>query len=297
MPMLAFPYYWLDTIGLSDVTFNTHYLPDSVRRAAMHVVNPATQLHFSHENAILGSGGGIWNARFHLQPDDTFAVANGDGVVVFENPHTIEEMLAFHRRQGALATLLVCPLEGVGTRIPGVWLDKYGEVANFGKTGNKDYLECLHYASIMFISKRVWDYMPEGESNILYDVFTNAMAQGEKVFGYRVDNMRWFETGNSAEYLAATRTCLEFLRDGGPLGASLRGMLERFAADYSLRSDLEKLQLIAGTSHVGVNVNLKGFNVLGANAHVGDGVSTQDCVLLPGAELSPGRSAKSEVII
>ena len=37
MPMLAFPYYWLDSVSLSDVVFNTHYLPETVRQAAMQV--------------------------------------------------------------------------------------------------------------------------------------------------------------------------------------------------------------------------------------------------------------------
>src|SRR6185312_3491165 len=69
MPMLAFPYFWLDSVGLSDAVFNTHYLPETVRHAAMHVVRPSTQLHFTHEDAILGSGGGIWNARFQLRWD------------------------------------------------------------------------------------------------------------------------------------------------------------------------------------------------------------------------------------
>ncbi len=32
IPMLGFPYYWLSTLGLSQLTLNTHYLPDSVRR-------------------------------------------------------------------------------------------------------------------------------------------------------------------------------------------------------------------------------------------------------------------------
>ena len=67
--------------------------PHSIRHAAMQVVRPSAQLHFTQENAILGSGGGIWNARFHLQWDDTFAVANGDGVVLFEEQDTIEQML------------------------------------------------------------------------------------------------------------------------------------------------------------------------------------------------------------
>jgi NDP-sugar pyrophosphorylase family protein len=295
MPMLAFPYHWLDSVGLTDVVFNTHYLPDSVRHAAMHVVKPTTNLHFTHEDAILGSGGGIWNARFHLQQGDVFAVANGDGVVVFEEADVIQRMLAFHRAQGALATLLVCPLDGVGTRIPGVWQSAQGEVTNFGKAPEKSGLECLHYASFMFISKRVWTYMPEGSSNILYDVFTSAIAQGEKVYGFRVDKMRWFETGNVADYLSATRTCLEFLRADKGFGRGLRAMLERFVPDHKAQSDLARRWLIADSARL-KNANLQGFSVIGADADATD-CALEDCVVLPQARVPAAKTYRGEVLI
>ena len=287
MPMLAFPYYWLDTVDLSAVVFNTHYLGESVRKAAMHVVKPECQTHFSHEDAILGSGGGIWNARFHLQWDGNFAVANADGVVTFKEHDAIEQMLRFHKKHDALATLLVCPLEGIGTIRPGVWMDKLGEVTNFGKAPRKDYLECYHYASYMFLSERIWNYLPEGESNILYDVLEPAIAKGEKVFGFKPEGMRWFETGNSEEYLQATKQCLEFMRDGNPLGAQLLKMLERFGPPYTQRSDLNQLRLIADSSD-SAQREWRGFNVIGAGVNFEGGVKLQDCVVLPGAHLRSG---------
>jgi len=296
MPMLAFPYFWLDTVSLSDVVFNTHYLPESVRKAAMHVVNPNTQLHFSHEDEILGSGGGIWNARFLLKGDSDFGVANADGVVTFNEMDALEQMLRFHQSKNALATLLVCPLEGVGKDKPGVWLDKYGEVVNFGKAPKKENLHCLHYASYMFLSDRIWDYFPEGESNILYDVVEPAIAQGEKVYGFESPGMRWFETGNCADYLAATRTCLEFLRDGHPHAAGLKRMLERFAPDYSQRSDLSQLRLIDDSAEIETAADFTGFNVVGREAHIGNSRLT-DCVVLPGAQVSSGTPHSSEAII
>ncbi|NJL25907.1 MAG: hypothetical protein HC902_12565 [Calothrix sp. SM1_5_4] len=162
MPMLTFPYYWLNTLELSDITFNTHYLPETIRHAAMRVVDPAIRLHFTHEETILGSGGGIWNSRFHLQGDSCFAVANGDGVIVCKEDDVLVNMLKFHQDQDALATLLVCPLDGVGTRIPGVWMTSDGEVMNFGLEARGPGMECLHYASFMLLNERIWNYLPRG---------------------------------------------------------------------------------------------------------------------------------------
>lgn len=297
MPMLAFPYYWLDTIDLSALVLNTHHLPDTIRHAAMQVVNPNCQLHLNHEEAILGSGGGIDNARFHLQWDRNFAVANGDGVVTFKRPDTIEQMLRFHERQNALATLLVCPLEGVGSQIPGVWMDKFAEVTNFGKTPRRDYLECFHYASFAFFSQRLWNYLPEGPSNILYDVLEPAIAQGEKVFGYRVGDMRWFETGNAADYLSSTERCLEFLKSGDDLGAPLKQMLDRFAPGYRERSNFAERRLIAPSSEVAGSAQLRGFTVIGADAQVGAEAKLENCVVLPGGQVTPAENFNRQIII
>lgn len=297
MPMLAFPYHWLNTLPLTELTLNTHHLPDTVRHAAMHVVDPAIPMHFTHEPAILGSGGGIWNARYHLQGDDNFAVANGDGVVICEDYDVLERMADFHRDKDALATLLVCPLEGVGTRIPGVWTDSYGEITGFGKISPNAHSQCFHYASYMLLSKRIWDYLPEGSSNILYDVILPELARGERAYGYRVDNMRWFETGNAQDYLTATRECLELLREGGRLGQCLKNILSKHAPPYGQSSNLAQLQLRADSAEVASSADLKGFQVIGAGCRIGAYARLDSCVLLPSAKVGESEVRKSEIVV
>lgn len=297
IPMLGFPYYWLDMLKLSDLVFNTHYLPDTVRHAAMHVVSPSQPMFFTHETAILGSGGGIWNARSHLVGDDHFAVANGDGVVLFEDHDVLQRMYEFHVRKGALATLLVCPLEGVGTKLPGVWMDNTGEISAFGKTSKVSYSECFHYASYMFLSKRIWKYLPDGPSNILYDVIEPRLRQGEKAYGFRIDNMRWYETGNSPEFLAATRDCLEQIRQGTRLGRAARDIVERLAPPYELHSQLDAMKLIANSAEIGDHAKVDGFAVIGPGAKVGAGARIKNAVLLPGSRLAENASCHDAIQI
>lgn len=292
IPMLGFPYFWLDTIGTKQFVFNTHYLPETIRHAAMHVADPSAHLHFTHEPAILGSGGGIWNARSLIEGEDTFAVANGDGVILCEQMDVMQQMLDFHVSKNALATILVCPHEGIGTTIPGVWMDAHNEVVNFGKSASKPNLRCLHYASYMLFSKRLWNYLPEGSSNILYDVLTTEISHGEKVYGFEVKNMQWFETGNVKDYLHATRTCLEYIRDGHPLGKSARQIIEKLAKPFDARSDWRKTRLIADSAEVTGEVS--GFAVVGEHSKV-DGI-IENCVVLPEAQVLSGTSHISELI-
>lgn len=296
MPMLAYPYYWLSTLGLTDVVFNTHHLPDSIRRAAMHVAKPETRLHFSHEQDILGSGGGIWAARFDLMKDRTFAVANGDGVVLSPDPEMMRRMFEFHEKRNALATLLVCPLEGVGTKIPGVWLKPDGTVLGFGKNSPGGGSECLHYASYMLFSERIWPMLPDGSSNILYDVLEPKIKQGEVVMAYRVNDLRWFETGNSQDYLNATRQCLEMIRDKTPHGLCALDILEHHAQPFGLHSQLDKMQLIADSAEIDASVPRHGFVVVGENAKVTRGSSLKDAVVLNEAAVN-GLAVENSVVI
>lgn len=291
IPMLGFPFYWLKTAGLSEVTFNTHYLPDTIRHAAMHVVTPGMPMHFTHETAILGSGGGIQNARVYLEGEDHFAVANGDGVVLCEFPDTLAQMFKFHVEKNALATMLVCPLEGVGENIPGVWMDSYGEVVNFGKAPKAGYTKCYHYASYMFFSKRIWNYLPHGSSNILYDVLEPKIAEGEKVYGYLEEKMRWYETGSIKDYLSATRDTLELIRSGHPLGVCAKNILRDLAPDSKLKDSM----LLSLEANLGGEI--EGFAVVGAGSTMESGSKMQNSVLLPGATLSAGETIQNEIRI
>jgi mannose-1-phosphate guanylyltransferase len=291
VPMLGFPYYWLRTAGLTEVAFNTHYLPDTVRHAAMHVVQPETPMHFSHEPAILGSGGGIRNARVYLDGEDHFAVANADGVILCEDPDAIKKMFEFHKSSGALATLLVCPLEGVGTKIPGVWMKPDGTVVNFGKAAKAPGASCYHFASYMFFSKRLWDYLPDGPSNILYEVLEPKIAEGEKVFAYKVDRMVWYETGSVKDYLAATQDVVSLIHDGHPLGKSAMSIIKALAPS----SNWDGQRLIAAGADV--RGELSGFAVVGADAVIPEKTKVSDSVILPGAVLAAGEEVRGEVRI
>jgi NDP-sugar pyrophosphorylase family protein len=286
MPMLAFPYHWLNTLGLSDVVFNTHHLPESIRHAAMHVVSPETRLHFSHEAEILGSGGGIWNARFDLMKDKTFGVANADGVILSPDPELMIKMREQHEFDHALATLLVCPLEGVGSKTPGVWCRDDGTVLGFGKTSPAAGATCWHYASYALFSDELWPLLPEGGSNILYDVLEPQIKKGARVRAFISRDLRWFETGNIPDFLTATREILEMIRDKSPLGRCALEIISEHARPFSLHSRLDRLTLIADSAEVNAATQLNGFVVIGENAKVAANSSLKNSVVLSGAAVS-----------
>jgi NDP-sugar pyrophosphorylase family protein len=145
----------------------------------------------------------------------------------------------------------------------------------------------------MIFSHRVWEYIPEGSSNILYDILEPQIAHGEKVFGFRVDNMRWFETGNAEEYLAATKTCLELMNSSSVLGRCAHDILETL----SPHTEFKNMQLISETADVSEDAQLSGFVVIGDGARVESGAQLQNCVLLPGSHAGKNESVSGKILI
>jgi NDP-sugar pyrophosphorylase family protein len=203
-----------------------------VRSAAEEACEWRYSVHFSHEPEILGSGGGIWQAREHLYGDGNFVIANGDSVFFLDSLKTMTAMFDYHKRTKALATLLVCPLPGIGETRPGVWFTKGRDVVTFGNaSANTKELTCRHYAGIIFFSDRIFDVLPAGSSNILYDVLQKEIAKGEIVNVWE-EEMKWYETGKPRDFFFAANECLDMLFSPEGVRWHIPDILDRFTPGW-----------------------------------------------------------------
>lgn len=229
LPLICYPWYHLQKVGASELIVNTHHCADSIKHAVQ--LFGLSHVQFIHESPlILGSGGGIKNARDDLAGDRHFLVANGDEVLL--DPSGVDELWRRHTSEDNLATLLVCQFPGVGTKFGGVWCDPTERVINFGKTPDSEGLVGFHYTGFIALSDRVFDYLPAGQiSNILYDGLASGMAKGEVVKVHRAEPY-WFETGSEADYLSASQNCLKHLIDGDPQEFSLRNSIITMAGCF-----------------------------------------------------------------
>ena len=67
----------LQDAGVNEVVINTHHLPHKITETLKNRKTP--KLHFSHEDVLLDTGGGIKNTLQHFG-DDPFYVLSGDGL-------------------------------------------------------------------------------------------------------------------------------------------------------------------------------------------------------------------------
>ncbi|MBK7889753.1 MAG: NTP transferase domain-containing protein [Bdellovibrionales bacterium] len=197
-------------------TINTHHLHHTllplIQRTGQAI---KTEFAISHEESQpLGSGGGVRTAfdRGHFFGAKTILIANADEVILPIRKNLIARLLESHHQSGAIATLLTMDHPDAGTKFGAVWTDSSGAVHGFGRDGAlfSNGPHPKHYVGVIAIDASVLEKMPAGESNLLYDTLQNEIRSGASI---RVFNepLVWFETGNVADYLSATREILHLL--------------------------------------------------------------------------------------
>lgn len=206
IPFLGLPLYLHAFDFLSQGTtiiqalFNTHYHPDQLIQfinTNASLLKPASHLISDERQQIMDSGGAIQLLQAILQSEESFWVMNGDECILpwSEQPGYLDEMLQNHQKSNALATLLVMSHPQVGKSYGGAWADDKHQIKCFSKQ-EQIGLQGWHYVGVMLLSSKIFKYFtePVKPSNILYDILTVAIKQGERVQVYP-QQMSWFETG------------------------------------------------------------------------------------------------------
>ncbi len=300
-PLMFYPAHLLREVGVKDITVNVHWKPAQVENLTKTLNAQGLRTHVSPETCSpLGSGGGIWKARTYLDGAD-FWVCNGDEVILPRQSQTLERVQAEHLKHSSLATIALMRHPLVGTQFGGVWCDAGKNVLGFGKDRSKfpAATDGFHYIGILLLSPRIFNYLPAGESNILYDAIAAGIAKGESVRAV-VDDYTWYETGNPKDFLHATGDALELFENGAGVDAeTLRSILKSFnGTDYEFTKSSNCAAVYKHrTAYVASDAILNGFVVLEKGSRIEAGAEIKNCVLMPGAVAQPGEKKKDEILL
>jgi mannose-1-phosphate guanylyltransferase len=183
--------------GAESFLLNLHHGPETVREK---VTAGRFPLEFTHEPEILGTGGGIGNARGHLR-GGTFLTANSDAVAQFP----LGDALAHHRANGALATLVLLPDRS--KRYTPVRVRDDGRITGFGGDAPAGALEGF-YTGYLIAEPELLDRIPRGRpSCIVRDTFIPLIATGAPVFGFMTEGT-FLDFGTPDDYLRGTLALL-----------------------------------------------------------------------------------------
>ncbi len=245
--------------GVREVVVNLHHLPESVVSALGDGRGLGLRIRYSHEAAILGTGGGPRAVRafFGAQP---CLVVNGD--VLFDLD--LRALLARHRASGARATLALRRNPDTRVYSP-VVSDRRGRVlAIAGRPLAAQGVVSL-FTGVQALDPALFDQLAEGVSDSVRDLYIPLLAAGESLAGVRLSG-RWYDLGRPSLYRDAQ---LRLLPKGRPL-------IERTARVSSMA--------------------VVRRSVVGARARIGAGARVERCVLWDDVVVEPGSQVVGSIL-
>ena len=268
--------------GVTEAVVNLHHLAGVVRQmlgsGADAGLPPIT---FSHEETILGTGGGVRKAAPMLRGDGPILLNNCD----FLSDIDLTSVLAAHRRAGLPATLVLAPAR------PGysiVEVDASGRVLSLGGKPETDPRRVAGrhlFTGCHIIDESLLDRLPEGRpSNIVLDLYRPLAADG--LLGSVLHEGFWWEFGSPSLYLEGSLRLLD-------LGDESR----RQILDHDPVQELGGGRAAIGTgAKFHATAELRGRAALGFACYVSAGVELTDTVVMPEAWIGPGCRLERSIV-
>lgn len=260
-PLVGWSFERLRAAGFASVTINTHWLPETMSAAARQQTETlGLSLSVSHEPQVLGTGGGLWQARQLGFVDRRHALLVMNGDVLFDVD--LARVLAAHDASNAAATMVLRTMPAGATYSP-IETDASGRVVRIGRYGQSIGAAPLLFTGVHVLSPEALDLLPDGESGIVEQAYAPLLERGARVHAV-VEHGRWLDLGDPAGYLAAH---LELAPEGH--------------VDASAKIDPSAV--------------VRGSTV-GAEASVEAGAHLIDCVVWDGARVAAGERLERTIV-
>ncbi len=271
-PLVGYVAEYIARFGITEFVVNLHHQPDSVIRALGHGAEYGVHIEYTREEpAILGTAGGIDNAREFLE-DDTFLIVNGKIISDID----IAEAIETHRNSGAIATMVLKP----NTKRERFTIVETADgcVTGFGdyaapltedeiRDTESELIAPLMFTGIHILEPRVFEYIPRGVYSDIVPTFYNpALAKGEKIAAHVTDG-NWFELSTIPRYL-----------------------------------DISLLMMTGSDVHFGHNCTISGAasvkdSVIWDNVVIGDGAVLYRTIIADGVRIGEGEHFENAAIV
>ncbi len=182
--------------GVREIVINLHHFADQIVNFIEINDNFGTTIHFSHEQKILGTGGGLLKASKFLKNEMPFILHNVDII----SSVSLEIMLEHHKSSEALATLALMNRETSRYFI----VDEQNQICGHenvtknlvrmrrqpvGKTTRKAF------CGIHIISPEIFNYMEKSSHFSIVDDYLNVIENGHSVSEFPADRYYWKDIG------------------------------------------------------------------------------------------------------
>ncbi len=180
-PMIEYTLGMLRAAGVEDVVVNLHHKGDQIRAALGGGERFGLRIHYSPEDPILDTGGGVAHARA-LLGDEPFVLANSDAWIDLD----LAPVWRLHEERAALATLVV-RADPEAARYGALELDATGRIRRFlgrPSTVDEPLVERM-FCGVHVISPAIFAHMPAaGDFSITRDVYRPLVEAGAWLQGF-----------------------------------------------------------------------------------------------------------------
>lgn len=190
-PMIKIVLEKLIEYGIKEVVINTHHHAEQMENY-FKGNDFGIKVHLLFEDVILGTGGGIKNARVYLESSDDFLVHNVDVISDLD----LYDFYKYHIANSSLATLA---LKKRDTSKPLIIDENMFIVGRKNGADLITYTEAkgniseIGFCGIHIISSKIFSHFSEEG---FYDIFTTyfrLIKEGINIIGYDIGNKSWYD--------------------------------------------------------------------------------------------------------
>ena len=284
LPLCFYSFFLCKKAGLENFLFNLHHQPEQIKEMAQALSSLTSSLFFSDETKeLLGSGGAFWGARSFLENQSAFLVANSDEVMIPTKVSILEDLKTTFEKDKPLTCLLVTDHPELMKSLKPVWIDQNNQVLGFGMEKPTQNCSPVHFTGYKIYDSRILNELPEGPSNIFYDVLVQSIAHGEKVTVCYEKNLPWFETGNFSSYIEATKSCLELMEKDDEYFSQIFSFYGKKIKDWQIQRRDENILFKPKSFEIPQDFVWEGVVCLGENVKVGNKVHLSNVIVADNA--------------
>ena len=281
-PLLSHTFDILESANITDVAVNVHHLPDFIinyfEKKKMHDLN----LHFSREEKILGTAGGIKKMEGFLE-GGPFILINSDIITDIK----LDKVIDFHKKNNSKLTLVVRQ-DISPEQYDSIEICKDGRIVHFVGASSMNIpgnTTRVMFTGIQIIEPEIFKRIPEGQfCGTTESIFPQMIKDEVPVYGY-LHNGYWKDMGNRENYLQVNSDALDER-------VSLKGVSPNELNNPLIIPPV----LVDRNCQVAENSQIGPYTVIGPNCNIKSGAIIENSILWEGVTIGAGSNIKGSVI-
>ena len=208
-PILQYNIELLAKAGVTDIMINLFHLGDKIQAHFGDGSELGVTLHYSHEESLWGTGGGLKLVEDFFIDEEAFVVINGDTLIDTDIAAAIEA----HTQSDAVATMVLCPSADT-EQFGAVEIDENNNVVQIaGRIANpKAPAVAGHvFAGVHVLSPRIFEYIPPAIASCINAyAYTKMINNNEQVKAFLMqEDDYWNDLGTPDRYFNTNLDVLE----------------------------------------------------------------------------------------